>query len=55
MAQKISDTDMAIWIATENIARFQLKLSTETDICERKFLEGLIALERAKLAEKSLD
>lgn len=37
------------WIATQNIARYQDKLKLESDICERKLLEGLIAIEKMKL------
>ena len=40
------------WIATENIARYQDKLKFESDTCERKFLEGLIAVEKARLSQK---
>jgi hypothetical protein len=39
----------AHWIARENIARFEQQLTTETDTCRRKLLEGLIVLEREKL------
>lgn len=37
------------WVVTENIARFQAQLKTETDTCQRKLLEGLLVLEREKL------
>ncbi len=37
------------WVIAENVARFQNQLKTETDTCQRKFLEGLLALEREKL------
>lgn len=37
------------WVTTQNIARVQEQLKTETDICQRKFLEGLLVLEREKL------
>ena len=37
------------WVTTQNIARFQEQLKTETDICQRKFLEGLLVLERERL------
>jgi hypothetical protein len=37
------------WIATENIARFEQQLKTETDTCQRKLLEGLMVLERQKI------
>ena len=36
-------------LATENITRFEQKLKTETDTCQRKLLEGLIVLEQVKL------
>ena len=39
----------AVWIAEENIARFQEQLKSETDICQRKLLEGLLVLERERL------
>ena len=39
-------------IAVQNIARFQERLKTETDICERKMLEGLIVLERIKFEQR---
>jgi hypothetical protein len=39
----------AHWAVTENIARFQLQLKSETDICQRKLLEGLLVLERERL------
>jgi hypothetical protein len=39
----------AVWIAEENIARFQEQLKSETDICQRKLLEGLLVIEREKL------
>ena len=56
MTQKLSEQrSQAIWIARENIGRFEEKLKREADTCERKLLEGLIAIERAKLnaAQKS--
>jgi hypothetical protein len=37
------------WVVSENIARFQHLLKTETDICQRKLLEGLLVLEGEKL------
>lgn len=37
------------WLMTENIARFERLLKTETDACQRKMLEGLLAMERLKL------
>lgn len=39
----------AHWVATENILRYQEQLKSETDTCQRKLLEGLIAIERGKL------
>ena len=39
----------ARWVTTENIARFQEQLKSETDTCQRKLLEGLLVLEREKL------
>ena len=36
-------------LATENITRFEQKLKTEPDTCQRKLLEGLIVLEQVKL------
>ena len=39
----------AHWVTEENIARFQEQLKSETDICQRKLLEGLLVLEREKL------
>ena len=41
------------WVITENIARFQAKLKSETDTCQRKLLEGLLVLEREKLKATS--
>ena len=47
---KINQHDrQAHWMATENVARFQALMDTETDTCQRKLLEGLIVLEREKL------
>ena len=40
----------AIWIATENILRFQIRLKSETNIVERNMLECTLTLEREKLA-----
>ncbi len=37
------------WVAEENIAKFQERLNSETDTCQRKLLEGLLVLEREKL------
>jgi hypothetical protein len=37
------------WVVTENIARFQEQLKTESDIGQRKLLQGLLVLEREKL------
>ncbi len=37
------------WAITENIARFQEQLKSETDVCQRRLLEGLLVLEREKL------
>jgi hypothetical protein len=37
------------WVVTENIARFQEQLKTESDIGQRKLLQGLLVLERGKL------
>jgi len=42
------------WIALENIARYQRQLKSESDICERKLLEGLITLEKLKLGRTSI-
>jgi hypothetical protein len=42
------------WIALENIARYQRQLESESDICERKLLEGLITLEKIKLGQRSI-
>jgi hypothetical protein len=39
----------AHWVTTENIARFQEQLKSETDTCQRKLLEGLLVLERERL------
>ena len=39
----------ARWVTTENIARFQEQLKSETDTCRRKLLEGLLVLERERL------
>jgi hypothetical protein len=39
----------AHWVTTENIARFQEQLKSETDTCQQKLLEGLLVLEREKL------
>ena len=39
----------AHWMATENVARFQALMDTETDTCQRKLLDGLIVLEKEKL------
>jgi len=38
-----------LWVATENLARFQRLMDGETDTCQRKYLEALIVLEREKL------
>lgn len=40
----------AHWLATQNIARFEQHLKTETDISRRKMLENLLVLEREKLS-----
>lgn len=53
MAQSVSKCVQDQWIASENIARFRERLKTETDICERKMLEGLIVLEKLR-AEQGL-
>ena len=37
------------WVITENIARFQEKLKSETDTCQRKCWKVLLVLEREKL------
>jgi hypothetical protein len=42
------------WIAIEKIAEYQNKLKSESDICERKLLEGLITLEKIKLGQRSI-
>ena len=42
------------WMATENVARFQALMDTETDTCQRKLLEGLIVLEKEKLKKIDL-
>ena len=39
----------ALWIAAQNVARFEHQLKTEKDNCERKLLEGLLVLEREKI------
>jgi hypothetical protein len=39
------------WLMTENIARFEQLLKTESDTCHRKMLEGLLVLEREKLKD----
>jgi len=55
MGQKfdlVQTTDQ--WIALENIARYQNQLKSESDICERKLLEGLITLEKIKLGQRSI-
>ncbi len=50
MAQSIdTQRSQQLWAITGNISNFQNKLKTETDTCERKLLEGLIVLEKAKL------
>ena len=37
------------WVTEENIANFEQQLKFEPDTCQRKFLEGLLVLEREKL------
>lgn len=37
------------WVTAENIARMETQLKTETDVCQRKLLEGLLVLEHEKL------
>jgi hypothetical protein len=37
------------WVAKENITKFEERLRSETDTCQRKLLEGLLVLEREKL------
>jgi hypothetical protein len=37
------------WVTEENIANFEQQLKFEIDTCQRKFLEGLLVLEREKL------
>jgi hypothetical protein len=39
------------WIATQNIARFQASLETETDEVKRSNLEVMLAAERLKLGD----
>ena len=39
------------WLATENIANLQLKLSKEEGTCERKLLEALIVLDSVKFCD----
>lgn len=52
MGQKFGQREVTDrWIATENIARYQDKLNLESDICERKLLERLIAIEKAKFSK----
>jgi hypothetical protein len=56
MGQKLNQREeLDQWIATEHIARFQLKLSQETNTCERKLLEALIVLEIAKIYKNPLE
>jgi hypothetical protein len=50
MAMDPSD-HLAQWVVTENIARFEEKLKTETDSSQRKLLENLLSLERKKLTQ----
>ena len=45
--------DQAHWVTTQNIARFQEQLKSETDTCQRKLLEGLLVLERERLRAMS--
>lgn len=45
MGQKLNDQR----VTQENIIRFEQQLKSETDTCQRKLLEGLLALEREKL------
>jgi hypothetical protein len=42
------------WMALEKIAQYQDRLKSESDICERKLLEGLITLEKIKLGQRSI-
>ena len=37
------------WVAVQNIAKFQERLKSETDTCQRKLLGSLLVLEREKL------
>lgn len=39
------------WLMTENIARFERLMKTESDTCHRKMLEGLLVRERQKLKD----
>ena len=43
------------WIVSENITRYQNKLQSESNTDERKLLEELIAIEKAKLNEDHPD
>ena len=39
-----------LWVARENIARFQHKLLNESDVSKRNVLEELLASEESKLS-----
>ena len=41
------------WVISENVARYQEMLKSETDTCRRKMLEDFLVLEQQKLRAAS--